>query len=88
MKIVLLSFLILFNCYAIDFDMVPMKFKPVNVKVNFELSQSINGGIGTIIYYQVDSNLTTDEIIQYYENYLNSEWIVCESKVTKYNKWL
>ena len=43
---------------------------------------------GTIIYYQVDSNLATDKIIQYYENYLNSKWTVCENKVTKHNKWL
>jgi hypothetical protein len=76
------------NCFAIDFDMIPDKFNPKNIKVKFELSQSVNGVIGTIIYYQVDSNLATDKIIQYYENYLNSKWTVCESKVNKHNKWL
>jgi hypothetical protein len=88
MKIVILSFFILTNCFAIDFDMIPDKFNPKNIKVKFELSQSVNGAIGTIIYYQVGSNLATDKIIQYYENYLNSKWTVCESKVTKHNKWL
>ena len=84
MKIAILSFFILMNCFAIDFDMIPEKFNPKNITVKFELSQSANGGIGTIIYYQVDSNLTTDEIIQYYENYLNSDWIVCESKASNW----
>jgi hypothetical protein len=88
MKIVVLSFFILINCYAIDFDMIPEKFNPKNITVKFTFSQSANGTTGTVIYYQVDSSLVTDKIIQYYENYLNSKWTVCENKVTKHNKWL
>lgn len=88
MKIILLSFLILVNSYSIDFNILPIKLNPINVKVTFWLPQSVNGAIEIKIHYQTNTNLTTNEIIKYYETYLDFEWRICENKVTKYNKWL